>query len=434
MSALGPTIIFDKSLLQSLSEDESIWLDAFYHTILTPLFYVETLADLSKESDTRSPEDTVRMIANKVPEMSSSPNTHHRELCIGDLLGYDVSSSRRPILSGGKSYVLNSKRGVVFDEHPEMQAFQRWQKQEFDEIERGIASLWRKSLAEFDHDYFIAQIEGILGTDFKKPKSLEEAFDVASKIVSGHGNRYKTFKLLRDLVNINDGAFKRIIGMWNRKGMISVLDFAPYAAHVLKVDIFYIISTSSGLISRERKSNRADIAYLYYLPFTNIFTSGDKLHKRVVPMFLDPDQRFIYGPDLKEDLKNLDEHFFHSKTDEEKRSGVYGFAWYPPDNDRFLTTRMWDDLRPHWRMSDNPAKLGKQPKMDIPDGLKDHIKKAYSEIKKQEGKPLPPEFDLEEANDVIIKRQVRGRKGKWQLFSDEMLNSKERLFGDDIEE
>lgn len=433
MSSLGPTIIFDKSLLQSLSEDESIWLDAFYHTILTPLFYVETLADLSKESETRSPEDTVRMIANKVPEMSSSPNTHHRELCIGNLLGYDVNSSRRPILTGGKSYILNSKRGVVFDEHPEMQAFQRWQKQEFFEIERGIASLWRKSLAEFDYDYYIAAIEGILGTDFRKPKSLEEAFDMASNIVSGHGHRYKSLKLLRDLVNINDEAFKKIVGVWNKKGMIPIADLAPYASHVLKVDIFYILSTSSGLISRERKSNRADIAYLYYLPFTNIFTSGDKLHKRVVPMFLDPDQRFIYGPDLKEDLKKLDEHFFQSKTDEEKQAGVYGFAWYPPDNDRFLTTRMWDNLRPKWRLSDNPAKLGKQPKMNIPDGLKDHIKKAYSEIKKQEGKPLPPEFDLEEANDIIMKRQVRGRKGKWQLFSNDIINSKERLMEDDTD-
>jgi hypothetical protein len=94
---------------------------------------------------------------------------------------------------------------------------------------------------------------------------------------------------------------------------------------------------------------------------------------------------------------------------------------------------MWDNLRPRWRLSDNPAKLGKQPKASVPDGLKDHIKKAYGEIKKQEGKPLPPEFDLEDANDIIMKRQVRGRKGKWQLFSNEILNSKERLTEDDTE-
>ena len=152
MSILGPTIIFDKSALESLSEDESVWLDAFYHSIITPLFYVETLADLTKEMETRSPEDIVRIIANKVPEMGSSPTTHHRELSIGDLLGYRVDFSRKPILSGGKSYVLNNKRGVVFDEHPELQAFQRWRKQEFFEIEKGIASLWRKSLDEFDYN------------------------------------------------------------------------------------------------------------------------------------------------------------------------------------------------------------------------------------------------------------------------------------------
>ena len=69
----------------------------------------------------------------------------------------------------------------------------------------------------------------------------------------------------------------------------------------------------------------------------------------------------------------------------------------------------------------------------MPEGLKDHIKKAYQEIKNQKGQNLTPEFDLETASDVILKRIVRGRKGKWQLFSDKIINSKERLMEDDTE-
>jgi hypothetical protein len=45
----GPITIFDKSALQSLSMDESVWLDAFFLINVVPLFYVETLADLKKE-------------------------------------------------------------------------------------------------------------------------------------------------------------------------------------------------------------------------------------------------------------------------------------------------------------------------------------------------------------------------------------------------
>ncbi len=435
MSSNGPTIIFDKSVLQSLSEDESIWLDAFYHSIITPLFYVETLADLSKDTGSRSAEDIVRIIANKVPEMGSSPNTHHRELVVGNLLGYKVDSSRRPILSGGKSYKLNNKVGVVFDEHPETKAFQRWQKQEFKEIEREIASLWRQALAEFDYDYYLNFVKQIIGKDFVKPKSIEESFQMASKITRGECNRYKLLLLAKNLFNISDEGFREILRVWNKKGMVSMYDFAPYACHVLKVDLFFILCTSSGLISRERSSNRADISYLYYLPFSSIFTSSDNLHKRVVPLFLESDQRFIYGPDLKKDLRELDEYFFKTKSDDEKKGGVFGFAWYPPENDRFLTTRMWDDLRPHWRLRGDSIKqhgsMGKQT--PVPDGLKEHIKNAYKQMKEQEGLKLSPDFDLETANDVIVKKMVRARKGKWQLFSDEVLNSKERLMEDDKE-
>ncbi len=39
----GPILIFDKSALQALSLDESNWLDNFFMTNVTPLFFAETL-------------------------------------------------------------------------------------------------------------------------------------------------------------------------------------------------------------------------------------------------------------------------------------------------------------------------------------------------------------------------------------------------------
>jgi len=67
---MGPTLIFDKSALQGLSVDESMWLENFFITNITPLFFVETLADLEKEVRAgRTPEDIVGNIALKTPDM-----------------------------------------------------------------------------------------------------------------------------------------------------------------------------------------------------------------------------------------------------------------------------------------------------------------------------------------------------------------------------
>lgn len=41
---MGPIALFDKSFLQSLSIDESVWLGHFFMPVVCPLFYVETLA------------------------------------------------------------------------------------------------------------------------------------------------------------------------------------------------------------------------------------------------------------------------------------------------------------------------------------------------------------------------------------------------------
>jgi len=48
MPGLGPIVLFDKSILQTLTTDESVWFDAFYLPSMTPLFFVETLAALEK--------------------------------------------------------------------------------------------------------------------------------------------------------------------------------------------------------------------------------------------------------------------------------------------------------------------------------------------------------------------------------------------------
>jgi hypothetical protein len=65
---VGPIALFDKSFLQSIGVDESVWFDHFFMPMVCPIFYVETLGNLAKETTGRSPEAIVRDIANKFPE------------------------------------------------------------------------------------------------------------------------------------------------------------------------------------------------------------------------------------------------------------------------------------------------------------------------------------------------------------------------------
>ena len=88
---MGPITLFDKSFLQSLSVDESVWFDHFFLTNVCPLFFVENLADLGKlTAKGRTAEQEVRKIADKFPEMRGSPCAFHTDLCAAKLLGYEI--------------------------------------------------------------------------------------------------------------------------------------------------------------------------------------------------------------------------------------------------------------------------------------------------------------------------------------------------------
>jgi hypothetical protein len=133
--SIGPIIIFDKSTLESLNPDEACWLETFYLTNITPLFFVETLADLKKKvARGRTPEQVVGNLAYKTPP-SGKPNVHHKELCIANFLGSPIEMRQVPVLGRGRTVTTGDQTGVMFENAPEMVALQRWQEGEFLQIE-----------------------------------------------------------------------------------------------------------------------------------------------------------------------------------------------------------------------------------------------------------------------------------------------------------
>lgn len=117
---VGPHLIFDKSALECLSIDETNWLDNFFLTVISPLFFMETLADLEKEvGKGRTPEQIVGSLAIRTPDMQSTACAYHQTILHSVLAGGDVPLDGRVPRAGGKVVELDGKRGIFYEKAPE---------------------------------------------------------------------------------------------------------------------------------------------------------------------------------------------------------------------------------------------------------------------------------------------------------------------------
>jgi len=345
---VGPIILFDKSFLQSLSLDEAVWFDHFFYPVISPLFYVETLADLEKAMrQGRTPEQEVGHIAAKTPVLSGGPCMHHGRLCFSNLLGNPVPMNGRIPFAGGRPVKSGGRKGVVVGITPEAQAFSRWQEGDFFEVEHQFARAWRSALSNLD---LLAVAAGIraMGIDKKMCKSLDQARIMADTIVHIKDRPVDLLKLAFLFLGIPHKFERTILERWSTAGYLPLSIYAPFAAHVLTVEIFFQIALGAHLISTERPSNRVDIAYLFYLPFCMIFVSSDKLHRRCAPFFMRSNQEFVWGEELKTDLKQLNDYYL-KLPDSEKETGIMRFAPKPPKTGDYLVSRLWDRHLGPWR-------------------------------------------------------------------------------------
>jgi hypothetical protein len=403
---MGPVVLFDKSFLQSLSVDESVWFDHFFYPIICPIFYVETLADLEKAvGQGRTPEQEVGRIAEKTPERHGGPCAYHKALCLNSLHGSNIPMTGQiPIKSGRLVRTDEGESGVIVEETPEAQALSHWQKREFLKLERGLAKVWRTSLENLDLLAVAAAIRA-MGIDEKKCKSIAEAKQISDMII-------KTWKP-QDIIKLASIFFgfpwhyeKRILERWKQVGFPPLYIYAPYAAYVLTVELFSRIALESNLISTQRQSNRADIAYLYYLPFCMLFVSSDKLHRRCTPLFLRSDQEFVWGEDLKGDLKKIND-LYSKLPQSEKDKGIMEFASTPPQEDSFLVSQLWDRHMRPWRQRE-PDSHKINPVVE-----KVLLEKMKREIESRSLSPEEVDFDPKDADMMTIERKVRQRKGSW---------------------
>jgi hypothetical protein len=213
------------------------------------------------------------------------------------------------------------------------------------------------------------------------------------------------------MFGVPDFAQREIVRRWKLSGGASLPDFAPYTAHVVRVEFFLQLAVQSSLISSERASNRVDMAYLYYLPFCMAFTSDDGLHMRTVPLFLSEKQAFIPGDELKADLAKLNEYYSALPAETLER-GIFSFAPHPPLDDSFLTSRLWDRLLPDWR-----TRMTSGPKRSAESDAELMAQFQRMDSAKEDKSAI--QVDTDSAHFLTVGRHVPIYRGKWRLISRE---------------
>ncbi len=310
--------------------------------------------------------------------------------------------------------MLEGCTGVIYKQSPEAEAFSRWQEGKFLEVEKQHAKRWRQELESVDLKAMRESFHGIW-EQAGKPRNFGDIKALAATLIDGP-DQHAVLRMGLALTIIDTGWVEQIVTRWESLGRPPIRDYAPYFTHVLTVDLFFYLAIAAGLIGSDRKSNKADIAYLYYLPFCMVFTSKDNLHVRTVPYFLRTDQSFVNGVDLKADLRRLDEDY-STFPEEEKEGGLFAFANYPPNDDSYLVTQLWNK---HMKPPDGkPAPKGPTVEvktLNVPPAGSDpkEILKVLNDFEAK-ATPLGPDADIamEEAAVVTFQRFVRRAKGKW---------------------
>jgi hypothetical protein len=400
---MGPITLFDKSFLQALSVDESVWFSHFFSPLVCPLFYMETIADLQKVTkDGKALEAQVVAMGEKFPDMSGNPCPTHVQLMIGDLMGQGVPLDGRIPMSHGRAVRRGDEVAIVYEVSQEAQAFSRWSLGDFSYAEKLMARDWRTAIQGLNLKASAEQIRkaGFASVDCK---TLDDVYRLADYFMTMRDKPFQRMDLMLSIFPVLPQHDRLIRERYYLANYPPMSEFAPYAAHVARVWLFFHFAIAASLISPDRATNQIDISYLYYLPFCHVFTSGDKLHRRAAPYFLRPEQRFVWGPDLKADLRRINEHFA-SLPDEVKHQGIMSFAHAPPPLDDSIVCQLRRHVMGEHYDSRPPVDLT-NPEVD---------RKVAEEISSWKDAPTTDErIDMEDKASVSLERRVKIKRGSW---------------------
>lgn len=364
------SIIIDKSILQGLSAREAKWLFHHFRVNVPPVFFAEILGDLRKEKgfSTGTAEGDVKMLSAKVDSAFIDLNAELHELVVLELEGFGFPLDGRPILEHAER--IKDPRGgfgILVDQTPMQRVLERWTAGDFEGMEKSFAKIWRARLSEIDLQKIVETTKHLREKSLRTPAAV---MGLADDILRKPDHNYANLVLWMDVLGIPPKRQREVVARWKAEGRPPALEFVPFTAYAARLEVFFFLAVAHHVIST-RPSNRIDVDYFMYLPFTRVFASSDKLHADLFPVFAREDQIFIGGDDLKAALAEMADHY-DSLTQEEKTLGSMTYADYPPAHMDNAVTQAYDRYLPGWRSGANKPRPPRDPEAD---------KKIMEEIK-----------------------------------------------------
>jgi hypothetical protein len=299
---MGPSILFDKSAIQSLGRPALLELSRYFYTVVPPVLLMETLADLSlKPDDLDGAKKRVAHIADKVFPINSIANTHCQTMCVHNLLGDVVPMTRVPaVVSGRPVTAKDVSKGIFIDIQPEKEAVMRWRNGHFNADDLKFAIEWRESAKGSNLD----AMKLALPKTPIKIHSAEHVREVVDLLLSQPELQELLLRWFLGLLRCDAETTARVCVRWKWAVDRSLGGFAPYALHCLRAQLIYYIGMMQGFFGT-RPSNVVDLEYLSYTPFAFVFCSGDKLHRQLAPLVLHEDQSFVDRDELQTALNEV---------------------------------------------------------------------------------------------------------------------------------
>lgn len=344
--------IIDKSTLQALSAREAKWLFHHFWVNIPPILFSEVLADLSKTKSfaTDSADGDVRMLVGKISSHSVNLSAAHYSLVAGELLGWQsIEMSGRPIISNAKiARMPDGSIGSYVDLTPFQRVMDCWRAGAFEDMEREFAKAWRSDQASIDLEGLKRETKNLWGSG---RASLEEIVAGVQASLFGPTRNYSGLDALMQLAGAEPSHRAKALRRWNRVGRPAPIQFAPYTSFVARLEAIFLFGLHAGVITT-RATNRLDIEYFKYLPFTEVFSSRDKIHETLFPVFARPNQFFVHGDELKSSLREMAD-YYDTLPDDQRKLGSMVYADYPPVAMDNVITKIFDQKFPRWRAGAN---------------------------------------------------------------------------------
>jgi hypothetical protein len=398
----GLRIILNKSVVHGLNNSEADSLDRYFFQIVPHILANEILAELTKEADLRTP---TRIAANTYRVSGNHALTQNfRKRLAGSLLGREIPMDGRFLASGETIVRTESGSLATVVETPlENETLARWERGQFTSEEKVWAQRFRRREERpLNCKLYMDHITKA-GLSFNPPKTDEELIATVDELLANRKLLPHLFVILAREFGVPFASTDKITKRWFRDGRKAFQEFAPYAFFCLRANFLWHLGLTNPKLFRPDKNDRKDLEYCYYLPNTEVFSSRDKKHKRLVPALLCADQSFIDGDELKADLRRISEQWEKLSREEQiALNANRGDA--PPENETSVIYNLWKkhggELSPskHREMRDMKLVDLSLPKEEqVQFTFHEFAQKKAKEIR--DGKKLS-ERELEELNEI----------------------------------